>query len=258
MSLNISVLGSSSSGNCTFISTTKTRILLDVGLSRGQILKRLRAIGESLEHVDALLVSHEHFDHIAGLEQLLAKQSVPLYLSEETSAVVAPKPKGCHVEFIKAGYPFWVGDLRITPFSIPHDAVDPMAFTFEAEGIKIGHVTDLGYMTELVVQRLKGCHVLILESNHDLEMLRVGPYPWPVKQRIMSRMGHLSNEMTGKFFSEEFDGQAQHIVLAHLSENNNHPALARMVAAEALEKRGFDVRNLSLANRSAPSPVIQV
>jgi len=257
VSLKISVLGSSSSGNCTFISTSKTRILLDAGLSRAQIAKRLKTIGESLESIDALIVSHEHSDHIAGLHGLLAKQAIPLYISQETSEMIDPKPKWSRVETISAGHPFWLGELKVTPFTIPHDAVNPLAFTFETEGIKIGHVTDLGYMTELVIQRLKGCHVIVLESNHDLEMLKVGPYPWPVKQRIMSRMGHLSNEMTGKFFSEEFDGEARHIVLAHLSENNNHPALARMMTMEALERRGFDI-DLSLASRAAPSPVIEV
>jgi phosphoribosyl 1,2-cyclic phosphodiesterase len=257
VSLKISVLGSSSSGNCTFISTSKTRILLDAGLSRAQIAKRLKTIGESLETIDALIVSHEHLDHISGLHGLLSMQAIPTYISEETSEAIDPKPKWSRVEAIRAGHPFWLDELKITPFTIPHDAIDPLAFTFEAEGIKIGHVTDLGYMTELVIQRLKGCHVIVLESNHDLEMLRVGPYPWPVKQRIMSRMGHLSNEMTGRFFGEEFDGDARHIVLAHLSENNNHPALARMMTVEALEKRGFEI-NLSLASPAAPSPVIEV
>jgi phosphoribosyl 1,2-cyclic phosphodiesterase len=257
VSVKISVLGSSSSGNCTFISTSKTRVLLDAGLSRTQIALRLKAIGESLENIDALIVSHEHIDHVAGLQRLLAKQTIPVYISPETSEVIDPKSTWPQVEAISAGHPFWLDDLKVTPFTIPHDAVNPLAFTLEAEGIKVGHVTDLGYMTELVIQRLKGCHVIVLESNHDLEMLKVGPYPWPVKQRIMSRMGHLSNDMTGKFFSEEFDGHAQYIVLAHLSENNNHPALARMMTMEALEKRGFDI-HLSLASRKAPSPVIEV
>jgi len=231
--------------------------LLDVGLSPTQVAKRLKAIGESLESIDALIISHEHLDHIAGLQGLLAKQAIPLYISQETSDVIDPKPNRSQVEAIRAGHSFWLGELKVTPFTIPHDAVNPLAFTFEAEGIKIGHVTDLGYMTELVIQRLKGCHIIVLESNHDLEMLKIGPYPWPVKQRIMSRMGHLSNEMTGRFFSEEFDGEAQHIVLAHLSENNNHPAIARMMTTEALERRGFDVHVL-LASRATPSPVIEV
>jgi phosphoribosyl 1,2-cyclic phosphodiesterase len=133
-----------------------------------------------------------------------------------------------------------------------------MAFTLEAEGVRVGHVTDLGYMTELVVQRLRECDIIVLESNHDLEMLRVGPYPWFLKQRILSREGHLSNETAGKFFSEHFNGRVQFIVLAHLSENNNHPDIARMVATEALEGTAFNLENLLLASRATPSPVIEV
>jgi len=124
--------------------------------------------------------------------------------------------------------------------------------------MKIAHITDLGYMTELVRQRLRGCDIIVLESNHDLEMLRVGSYPWFVKQRIMSRVGHLSNEMTGKFFSDEFDGQARYIVLAHLSENNNHPDIARFAVTQALEKKGFNLQNLLLASKDNPSTVIEV
>ena len=154
--------------------------------------------------------------------------------------------------------PFQLKDLKISPFSIPHDAVDPLGFTLEAEGIKIAHVTDLGYMTELVIQKLTGCDVIVLESNHDLEMLKVGPYPWFLKQRIMGREGHLSNEGASRFFSESFDGQARYIVLAHLSESNNHPDIARMVAAEALQPRGFDLEHLYLGSKTTPSPMIEV
>jgi len=257
VSLKISVLGSGSSGNCTFVSTSKTRILLDAGLSRVQTGKRLSIIGESLENIDGLILSHEHVDHVHGLGSLLAKQSIPLYIAEGTSEVIQPKPWN-KIETIKAGHPFWLGDLKVSPFSIPHDAVDPLAFTFEAEGMKIAHITDLGYMTELVRQRLRGCDIIVLESNHDLEMLRVGSYPWFVKQRIMSRVGHLSNEMTGKFFSDEFDGQARYIVLAHLSENNNHPDIARLAVTQALEKKGFNLQNLLLASKDNPSTVIEV
>ena len=128
----------------------------------------------------------------------------------------------------------------------------------EAEGIRVGHVTDLGYMTELVMHRLKCCDVIVLESNHDLEMLKVGPYPWHLKQRIMSRQGHLSNEIVGRFLEDEFDGKAQYIILAHLSENNNHPDIARMVAAQSLEPRGFDLGNLQVASKSSPSPLIHL
>jgi len=258
VSLKISVLGSGSSGNCTFISSSKTKILLDAGFNRSQTIRRLNAIGESLEGIKALVISHEHSDHVNGLPSLLAKHDIPVFTSEGTSEAVTAKFSLKKIEFIKAGQPFVLGDLKVSPFTIPHDAADPMAFTLEAEGVRVGHVTDLGYMTELVIQRLRECDIIVLESNHDLEMLRVGPYPWFLKQRILSREGHLSNETTGKFFSEHFDGRAQFIVLAHLSENNNHPDIARMVATEALEGTAFNLENLLLGSRATPSPVIEV
>jgi len=129
-----------------------------------------------------------------------------------------------------------------------------LAFRFRANGLSIAHVTDLGHMTELVTQRLKGCDAIVLESNHDLEMLKSGPYPWFLKQRIMSKQGHLSNEVAGNFFERSFDGQARFVVLAHLSQNNNHPDIARMVTAQALEKREFDLTNLWLASKRVRVP----
>ena len=258
MSVKISVLGSSSSGNCTFVATSQTRILLDAGLNPTQTLKRLNAIGESLDDIDALIVSHEHTDHICGIPGLLGKRTIPVYIGDKTFAAINPNIECSSLEFISAGEPFQLKDLKISPFSIPHDAVDPLGFTLEAEGIKIAHVTDLGYMTELVIQKLMGCDVIVLESNHDLEMLKVGPYPWFLKQRIMGREGHLSNEGASRFFSESFDGHARYVVLAHLSESNNHPDIARMVAAEALQPRGFDLQRLYLGSKTTPSPVIEV
>lgn len=258
VSVKISVLGSSSSGNCTFIATSQTKVLLDAGFNPTQTLKRLHAIGECLDDIDAIIVSHEHTDHVNGISGLLSKREIPVYIGEQTFAAIDPGVSCDRLEFIAAGRPFCLKNLTVVPFSIPHDAVDPLGFTFEAEGIKIGHVTDLGYMTELVAQRLRGCHVIVLESNHDLEMLKVGPYPWSLKQRIMGREGHLSNEGAGKFFSETFDGEARYIVLAHLSESNNHPDIARMVAVQALEPRGFDLSHLYLASKNAPSPLIEV
>ncbi|MFN8007127.1 MAG: MBL fold metallo-hydrolase [Terriglobia bacterium] len=256
MAIKISVLASSSSGNCTFIATSRVRILLDAGISPTQIRKRLHSIGESLDQLDAVVVSHEHTDHVNGLTSLLNKKNIPVYIARDTLEAISPRVICERVEFIKAGQDFWIQDLSIHAFSIPHDATNPLGFCFEAEGVRIGHVTDLGYLTELVIQRLKGCDAMVLESNHDLEMLKVGPYPWPLKQRIMSRHGHLSNDVVGRFLTGEFDGAARHIVLAHLSENNNHPDIVRMVAAQALEPRGFDLENLHVASKSAPSPMI--
>lgn len=258
MAVRISVLASSSSGNCTFISTSQTKILLDAGISLHQVIKRLSSIGESLDQLDAVIISHEHIDHISGLTAILSKKSIPVYITRETYEAIAPCPP-CHcLEFIESGQPFSINGLSICGFSIPHDAANPLGFCLEAEGFRIGHVTDLGYLTELVIQRIKGCDVVVLESNHDLEMLKVGPYPWPLKQRIMSSQGHLSNEVVGRFLNEEFDGKAQHIVLAHLSESNNHPDIVRMVAAQALEPRGFDLGNLHVASKTSPSPMIEL
>ena len=140
-------------------------------------------------------------------------------------------------EHFSAGRGFCVGDIEVMPFTIPHDAADPVGFTFRAEGIKIGFATDLGYMPASVRDHLRGCGVLVMESNHDVEMLRSGPYPWSVKQRVMSRVGHLSNDALAEFFSGDYDGGAEYLVLAHLSEQNNHPEIARAAAEQALGAR---------------------
>jgi phosphoribosyl 1,2-cyclic phosphodiesterase len=140
-------------------------------------------------------------------------------------------------EHFSAGRGFCVGDIEVMPFTIPHDAADPVGFTFRAEGIKIGFATDLGYMPASVRDHLRGCGVLVMESNHDVEMLRSGPYPWSVKQRVMSRVGHLSNDALAEFFSSDYDGGAEYLVLAHLSEQNNHPEIARAAAEQALGAR---------------------
>jgi phosphoribosyl 1,2-cyclic phosphodiesterase len=161
-------------------------------------------------------------------------------------------------ELFTAGEEFTVGDIEIAPFSVPHDAADPVAFTLEAEGIRLGLVTDLGYIPELVKRHVRGCHCLVFESNHDLDMLKVGPYPWYVKQRVMSRHGHLSNRATGEFLSEDFDGTAQVLILAHLSQTNNHPELARLSAEEALSLREYPVPlQVHLANQFTPTPVFR-
>ncbi len=134
------------------------------------------------------------------------------------------------LEIFASGRSFQVGDIAVTPFTIPHDAADPVGFTFRAEGVKIGFATDLGYVPASVRDHLRGCDVLVMESNHDVEMLRVGPYPWSVKQRVMSRVGHLSNDALAEFFASDYDGGAAYVVLAHLSEQNNHPEIARGAA----------------------------
>ncbi|MGH9354801.1 MAG: MBL fold metallo-hydrolase [Terriglobia bacterium] len=255
MSVRVCVLGSGSRGNATWVATEKTRLLVDAGFSRRETFARLRALGERPETCTAILVSHEHTDHVNGLKKLASDLNCPVYITGGTRATLPPDTQIKSFEILTAGDRFCVGDIEVAPFSIPHDAADPVAFTFEAEGIKIGVVTDLGYIPELVKQHIRGCNCLIFESNHDLEMLKVGPYPWPVKQRVLSRHGHLSNLATAEFLSgEEFDGGAQILVLAHLSETNNHPEIARLTAEEALGLRAAGARpELHLASQSTPT-----
>jgi phosphoribosyl 1,2-cyclic phosphodiesterase len=258
MSVRVCVLGSGSKGNCTFLATEKTRLLIDAGLSCRETYARLAAIGEPADSFHAVVISHEHTDHIGGLRVLAANARLPIYISRPTHAAVSWDGKTKGFEYFAAGEKFAIGDIEVTPFPIPHDAADPVAFAFETQGIRIGLVTDLGYVPEVVKQRVKGCHCLIFESNHDLEMLKVGPYPWDVKQRVMSRHGHLSNNATASFLAEDFDGAAQVLVLAHLSETNNHPEIARLSAEQALAQRsrGEDTK-LHLANQTRPTAVFR-
>ena len=258
MSLRVCILGSGSKGNSTVVATETTRVLVDAGLTRRETYARLALVGERTDGFDAILISHEHSDHVTGLRLLAMDWKAPIYITRPTHQVISWDRKISAFELFTPGEKFTVGDIEVTPFSIPHDAIDPVAFTLESQGIKIGVITDLGYVHEVVKQRVKGCHCLIFESNHDLEMLKVGPYPWHIKQRVMSRHGHLSNMATADFLMEDFDGAAQVLVLAHLSETNNHPEIARLTAEQALAQRpGGEETKLHVASQTAPSPVFQ-
>ena len=256
MSVRVCVLGSGSKGNCTFLATEKTRLLVDAGLSCRETYARLAAIGEPPDGLDAVVITHEHTDHINGLRLLAQDSKLPIYITRPTYDAVNWDARLQSFEHFAASDRFIIGDIEITPFPIPHDAVDPVAFTFDAQGIRISVVTDLGYVPEVVKQRVKGSHCLIFESNHDLEMLKVGPYPWYVKQRVMSRHGHLSNNATADFLAGDFDGAAQVLVLAHLSETNNHPEIARLTAEQALAQRlRRENTKLLLANQFRPTEI---
>jgi phosphoribosyl 1,2-cyclic phosphodiesterase len=257
LSVRICVLGSGSRGNSTLVATERTRLLVDAGFSKKETYARLAAVGERTDGFDALVISHEHSDHVRGLRGLADHLKAPVYISGATRASISWAAELTRTEVISAGRRFSVGDIEITPFSIPHDAQDPVAFTLETQGLKIGIVTDLGCIPEMVRQHVRGCHCLVFESNHDLEMLRVGPYPWHIKQRVMSRHGHLSNNATAEFLTADYDGSAAVLVLAHLSEQNNHPEIARLTALEALERRSTGRPELHLASQSAPTKVFQ-
>ena len=258
MSVRVCVLGSGSKGNSTLVATERTRLLVDAGFSKKETFRRLTAVGERTDNFDALLISHEHSDHVNGLKSLARGLKVPVYITSPTREVLQWDPRANAFETISPGQRFTIGDFEIAPFSIPHDAVDPIAFTLEAEGVKVGVITDLGYVPQLVKQHARGCHCLVLESNHDLDMLKTGPYPWVVKQRVMSRHGHLSNNATAGFLVDDYDGSAEVMVLAHLSEKNNHPGLVIHSANRAFEKRGKGrPSELHLASQSEPTKVFQ-
>jgi phosphoribosyl 1,2-cyclic phosphodiesterase len=328
--VRFTVLASGSKGNSTIVSGGQTRILVDAGLSCRELFRRMKLAGEEPQTLDAIIITHEHQDHIGGLAVTARKLGIPVYFTEAThrawmrwltprrqmtyaqwieqcrqqaaarqpeaanpvdececddpepepallpSAIAAagvlapsqnsakhdppkkdpPKPDPTWlptVEYFQAGRPFQIGDIGVSPFTIPHDAADPVGFVFQAEGVRMALATDLGYVPPNVKAQLKGVDLLLLESNHDLEMLRDGPYPWSVKQRVLSRVGHLSNEATAEFLESGYDGQAAYVILGHLSESNNLPELARVTAERALVGRASLLANrLILAVQHEP------
>ena len=243
--MRVSILASGSSGNITLLETQSTRLLVDCGLGKRETLARLAAIELSVDRIDGILITHEHADHCNGLPQMLGLWKAPLYVTEPTMDALhralpdrlAKRLRG--LETIQSGQHFSIGDIEVHAFQIPHDAADPIGFTFRTNGTKMALVTDLGYMPQLVKVHLRDADCLLLESNHDLDMLKVGPYPWVVKQRVLSRTGHLSNHAVSEYLSdpEGFDARARYLVLAHLSQENNNPDLARLSAEEALGRR---------------------
>lgn len=259
--MQFAVLGSGSSGNSYLIKAGETRVLVDLGLSAREIGKRLTLLGEDPNRIDAVVISHEHSDHIRGVPVFCKSTQVPVHMSSKVRDGLDLGGNQDRVRFaepIRTGEPFEIGSITLTPFTVPHDAVDPVAFTFESGAVKVGLVTDLGYITNLVVEHLRGCHALIIESNHDLDMLKECQYPWTVKQRVMSRHGHISNDELGRFLRDDFDGGAEFLVLAHISQNANHPELARLSAVQALESRGSSFysnagQRIKLARHDVPS-----
>jgi phosphoribosyl 1,2-cyclic phosphodiesterase len=231
---------------------------VDAGFSRRETFRRLKSIEQPVDRIDGILVSHEHTDHVGGIAVLAPSLECPVYITERTRDALAVEPERTpQFEVFRPGDRFIIGDLEVEAFTIPHDAVDPVAFCFRAEGLRIGVCTDLGYIPDSVKVHLAGCDFLMLESNHDLDMLKVGPYPWSVKQRVMSRTGHLSNNAVSDFLRDDYDGRANTIVLAHLSENNNHPEIARISAAMALEARGRSDTRLVIGSQTTPTEVFQ-
>ena len=259
--MRLIVLGSGSSGNSVYVEAGGTGVLVDVGLSAKQTALRMTEVGLDPSQLTAIIVTHEHSDHVKGVRVMSKTLAAPVFISDVTRSECRFAGDGNGMrwgEAISSSEPFQVGALDFHPFTIPHDGVDTFAFTVEAEGVKVGIVTDLGYITQLVAERLRGCDLIVIESNHDRDMLKVGPYPWPLKQRIAGNTGHLSNDETSRWIREDFDGRAHWLVLAHLSKQCNHPELARLSVIQALESRGPsfypDARNrVKIARQDRPT-----
>ena len=231
----VCMLASGSKGNAIFMSDGCTSILVDAGLSGIEIERRLKSKGLSPEGLDAILVSHEHADHIQAVGVLSRRFKLPVYISGKTKRAARSHLGNIHnMITFECGSGFKIKTLSIRPFSVSHDAEDPAGFTFQGNGSKIGIATDLGHVTSLVKEHLKQCDLLILEANHDPTMLIEGPYPWPLKQRIQSRVGHLSNQDSRQLLCEVNHDRLSHVILAHLSETNNTPQKAKGEVGQAL------------------------
>jgi len=249
------MLASGSKGNAVYFSDGHTAVLIDAGLSGKEIERRLRSRDLSPSSLDAIIVSHEHSDHIQGVGVLSRRYKLPVYINRETRRAAPGLGKIAELRAFRCGTPFSINGMDIHPFSISHDATDPAGFTVGLNGTRIGLATDLGIATGLVKAHLAGCRVLILEANHDPDMLENGPYPWPLKQRIRSRIGHLSNGDAKSLLLELKHDALEHVILAHLSEINNSPDRALEAVKPAV---GDSQTILSVASQYHSGEVVYV
>ena len=274
--MRFTVLGSGSTGNSVLISTEKTRVLVDAGLSAKQTLLRLAEVGEDFEKLDGVVITHEHGDHVGGLRVLMKKLSCPVYVSKKTEEAYLKPRRGANSEKetrfrteaiknktveIESSKEFMIGDIDFEPFSVPHDAADNFGFVAKNRGLRIATLMDFGYFTNLIKEKLTECDGIVIESNHSLDMLKTCPvYSWSLKQRIASPTGHLSNEALSDWLTNEFDGCAKDIVLTHLSQRANEPNLAKLTAETAIEMRAplFPAQTkVSLSYHDAPTDWVE-
>ena len=258
--VRLTILGSGSAGNCAYVETEEARILIDAGFSLRQIRQRLATIGRAPENLTAILVTHEHSDHINGLAALSQKLRVPVYCNRPTQeAIEFQLQTKLDCRLFETRNSFDVGDITVETFDILHDAQDPVGFLLRTPGVNIGFLTDLGQVTKLVLERLRAANVLLLEANHDIKMLQDCPHrPWSLKQRILSRHGHLSNEAAADAAEQLMSAEFRHLYLAHLSRECNRPALAHRVMNERLQKIGAHHVRLELTSQSVPCPTLQL
>jgi len=281
VSVKFTILGSGSSGNCAYVETAETRILVDAGFSPLQIRKRLASIGRTPEKLTAILVTHEHSDHISGILGIADKFQIPVYCNRPTqdATLWAFKNKWASkknpalngfdsIESIKAkidwrlfntGAGFEIGDVSIETFQIPHDAQDPVGYLLRTAAGNFGFATDLGHTTKLVLDRIRAANVLVLESNHDVKMLQDCPRrAWSLKQRILGRHGHLSNEAAAEAAEQIMSAELKHLYLAHLSRECNKTELAHRVMSGRLQKIGATHVQMQIAAQDVPCATLEL
>ena len=275
--MRLTVLGSGSTGNAVLICAGRTRVLVDAGMSAKETVRRLALMGEDAAKLDGVVVTHEHGDHAGGLRVLLKNLECPVYISGETrdayvrersgrSASDEPRKRADalrdRTEEISSSSDFRIGEIDFHPFTIPHDAADNFGFVAMHDGVRVATLMDFGHVTTLVAERLRGCAAIVIESNHSRDMLKAcDVYPWELKQRILSRTGHLSNEDVAEWLRDGFDGTAEHVVLAHLSQRANNPHLAQLTAESALRERGGlfqTTTRITISHPKEPTPWIEL
>jgi phosphoribosyl 1,2-cyclic phosphodiesterase len=257
MAVQLTILGSGSSGNSAYLETEDTRILIDAGFSVRQIRQRLATIGKAPEGLSGILITHEHTDHINGLMGLATKLNIPVYCNRLTKEAIEYQfqtKMDCRI--FGTGSSFELGNVSVETFSIPHDASDPVGFCIRTSSGQIGFLTDLGHATKLVLERVKASNVLVLESNHDLKLLQESSRPWSLKQRIAGRHGHLSNADAAGAAEVIMSADLQHLYLGHLSRECNRPEIAERTMREKLHKIGATHVRIEVTSQDVPCPTL--
>jgi phosphoribosyl 1,2-cyclic phosphodiesterase len=260
VAVRLTILGSGSAGNSAYVETEETRILVDAGLSARQIRQRLAGIGRAPENLNGILITHEHNDHIRGLTALGEKLRIPVYCNRPTQEGIQYQLKTrFDYRLFATGASFEIGDVLVETFAVPHDAQDPVGFLLRTNGTNIGFLTDLGHATKLVLERVRPANTLVLEANHDVKMLQdCLRRPWSLKQRILGRHGHLSNEAAADATEQIMSANLRHLYLGHLSRECNTPELAHQVVNDRLRKIGAHHVRLELASQNVPCPTLNL
>ncbi len=260
MSVHFTILGSGSGGNCSYLETGEARILVDAGFSPRQIRQRLATLGRTPENLTAILITHEHGDHVAGLVGIAGKLNIPVYCNRATKDAFEFSLKTrFHCHLFDTGASFDIADVQVDTFAIPHDAQDPVGYLIRTAAGNFGFATDLGYATKLVLDRIRAANVLVLESNHDVKMLQDCPRrAWSLKQRILGRQGHLSNEAAAEAAAEIMSADLRHLYLAHLSGECNKTELAHQVMTACLQKIGATHVQMQIATQDVPCKTLEL